>query len=73
MWHKPSLCLISVILGHVNFNWLFIVYNKFLEAVPNRSVIGKSFKKDAKLIMDYLAELSVDSLKCLENELQSTG
>lgn len=43
------------------------------EAVPNRSVIGKSFKKDAKIIIDYLAELNGDSLKLLEIELDNTG
>ncbi|GAB0095348.1 Glycyl-tRNA synthetase [Sergentomyia squamirostris] len=43
------------------------------EAVPNRAAIGKSFKKDAKSIMDSLANLSLSDLQTLENCLNESG
>lgn len=40
------------------------------EAVPNKAVIGKAFKKDAKLITDLLAKLSLEDLGNLETALK---
>lgn len=43
------------------------------EAVPNKPIIGKAFKKDAKMISDLLAKLSLEEVKCLEKDLESSG
>lgn len=39
-------------------------------AVPNKGTIGKGFKKDAKLIMEQLAALSVEEIENLEKLLE---
>lgn len=38
-------------------------------AVPNKGAIGKGFKKDAKIIMEQLAALSVEEIESLEKQL----
>lgn len=43
------------------------------EAVPNKAVIGKVFKKDAKRICDKLASLPGDQQEALQNSLNSSG
>uniref|UniRef100_A0A1L8DFH3 Glycine--tRNA ligase n=1 Tax=Nyssomyia neivai TaxID=330878 RepID=A0A1L8DFH3_9DIPT len=43
------------------------------EAVPNRQAIGKTFKKDAKSIIDALASLTLSDLQTLENSLNENG
>ncbi|XP_059618658.1 glycine--tRNA ligase [Phlebotomus argentipes] len=43
------------------------------EAVPNKPAIGKVFKKDAKAIVDALANLSLSDLQSLENSLNEDG
>jgi glycyl-tRNA synthetase len=43
------------------------------EAVPNKQVLGKSFKKDAKAITELLAKLSLDDVKGLESTLNEKG
>lgn len=43
------------------------------EAVPNKALIGKQFKKDAKLICDRLAQLSLDEQTQLQSALASAG
>lgn len=40
-------------------------------AVPNKGTIGKSFKKDAKLIMEQLAALKVEEIENLEEQLKN--
>lgn len=41
-----------------------------IAAVPNKGSIGKAFKKDAKLIMEQLATLSVEEIGKLERQLE---
>lgn len=43
------------------------------EAVPNKALIGKQFKKDAKRICDRLAQLSLDEQTQLETTLSTAG
>lgn len=43
------------------------------EAVPNKAVLGKVFKKDAKIVTDKLAALSLNDLESLEKSLNETG
>ncbi|XP_018325020.1 glycine--tRNA ligase [Agrilus planipennis] len=44
-----------------------------VESVPNKGVLGKKFKKDAKVITDALAALNEKELGELENSLQQQG
>lgn len=44
-----------------------------VEAFPNKGVIGKAFKKDAKVIMEHLAALSEQEVKVMEKRLEKTG
>ena len=39
------------------------------EALPNKQVLGKAFKKDAKAISDLLAKLSINAIQEMEQEL----
>lgn len=39
------------------------------EAVPNKQVLGKVFKKDAKTITDLLAKLSINDIEAMDQEL----
>lgn len=43
------------------------------EAVPNKAIIGKAFKKDAKRICDKLAELSINEQNELQQNLSKNG
>ncbi len=43
------------------------------EMVPNKGVMGKAFKKEAKAVMDALASLSLDDINKFETELESSG
>jgi glycyl-tRNA synthetase len=43
------------------------------EAVPNKQLIGKEFKKDAKTITDLLAKLSLDDLNKMSSELAANN
>uniref|UniRef100_A0A1A9WSS9 Glycine--tRNA ligase n=1 Tax=Glossina brevipalpis TaxID=37001 RepID=A0A1A9WSS9_9MUSC len=43
------------------------------EIVPNKQVLGKLFRKDAKAITDALSELSLDEIKSVENQLNETS
>lgn len=42
------------------------------EAVPNKQVLGKVFKKDAKTITDLLAQLSLDDIEKMDQELAAS-
>lgn len=44
-----------------------------VEAQPNKEALGKTFKKEAKSIMDSLAALSIEDVEDLEKKLESTG
>ncbi|XP_029034569.1 glycine--tRNA ligase [Osmia bicornis bicornis] len=43
------------------------------EIVPNKVLIGKTFKKDSKLVQDALAELNESSINSMETELNENG
>lgn len=42
-------------------------------AVPHKGAIGKCFKKDAKIIMDYLPTLSTEEIEKAERQLEKNG
>ena len=44
-----------------------------VEIVPDKAVFGKAFKKEAKMVMDYLAELDGSAIKQFEEKLNSSG
>ncbi|RZB39530.1 glycine--tRNA ligase [Asbolus verrucosus] len=44
-----------------------------IEAAPNKGVLGKTFKKDAKLITDSLAKLREKDLEEFERSLEANG
>ncbi|CAH1998824.1 unnamed protein product [Acanthoscelides obtectus] len=43
------------------------------EATPNKGILGKTFKKDAKAITDALAALSLDEVEALGQKLEGAG
>lgn len=43
------------------------------ESIPEMSVIGKEFKKDAKLICNQLANLDINEIGVMEETLNTTG
>ena len=44
-----------------------------VEIVPEKPAIGKAFKKDGKIVMDYLAQMDKDSIKEFEDKLTGKG
>lgn len=44
-----------------------------IEASPNRGLIGKTFRKDAKIVLEALAELDENTINDLEKELSTSG
>ena len=44
-----------------------------VEIVPEKPAIGKAFKKEGKIIMDYLAQMDKDSIKEFEDKLERNG
>ncbi|CAG9858491.1 unnamed protein product [Phyllotreta striolata] len=44
-----------------------------VEAQPNKGLLGKTFKKDAKAITESLAKLKIDEVEELEKKLESQG
>lgn len=44
-----------------------------VEAVPDKTVIGKQFRKDAKPLMEHLSNLSRTDVEGLEGLLQDKG
>lgn len=46
---------------------------EFTEAVINKQVLGKAFKKDAKAITELLANMSIDDLEKMDTELSSSS
>ena len=43
------------------------------EMVPNKAIMGKAFKKEAKVVMEKLAALSLDEISKNEAELNEKG
>lgn len=52
-----------------NFKFLL----KVTEAIPNKAVIGKSFKTNAKTISELLSKLSIDDINTLNSDLEKSG
>ena len=44
-----------------------------VEIVPEKPTIGKAFKKEGKIVMDYLAQMDKDSVKEFEDKLNEKG
>lgn len=44
-----------------------------VEALPNKGILGKTFKKDAKCISESLAALNINEIEELEKKLESDG
>lgn len=44
-----------------------------VEVVPDKGLIGKQFRKDAKVITELLAGLSGEAVKLVEQELAEKG
>ena len=44
-----------------------------VEIVPEKPAIGKAFKKEGKIVMDYLAQMDKDSIKEFEDKLTGNG
>eukprot|EP01135_Chromosphaera_perkinsii_P008849 Nk52_evm44s1485 gene=Nk52_evmTU44s1485 len=47
--------------------------HNLVEAVPNKGILGKTFKKDASIICSHLASLSNKQTEELESEINSNG
>lgn len=44
-----------------------------VEVVPEKPTIGKAFKKEGKVVMDYLAQMDKESIKEFEDKLTDSG
>ncbi|XP_044178844.1 LOW QUALITY PROTEIN: glycine--tRNA ligase-like [Acropora millepora] len=44
-----------------------------VEVVPEKPTIGKAFKKEGKVVMDYLAQMGKESIKEFEDKLTDSG
>ena len=44
-----------------------------VEVVPEKPTIGKAFKKEGKVVMDYLAQMDKGSSKEFEDKLTDSG
>ena len=44
-----------------------------VEAVPEKGVIGKQFRKDAKVLMEWLGQLERSEVESLESRLEQDG
>lgn len=44
-----------------------------VEIVPEKPTIGKAFKKEGKIVMDYLAQMEKDRVKEFEDKLNENG
>lgn len=44
-----------------------------VEIVPEKPAIGKAFKKEGKIVMEYLAQMDKDSIKEFEDKLNGNG
>ena len=41
-----------------------------VEVVPEKALIGKQFRKDAKVLMDWLSQLDKTAIESLEVQLE---
>ena len=44
-----------------------------VEVVPDKGLVGKQFRKDAKPLMEWLSNLDRTAAEQLEGQLQDTG
>lgn len=44
-----------------------------VEVVPEKPAVGKAFKKEGKIVMDYLAQMDKESVKVFEDKLNENG
>jgi len=44
-----------------------------VECLPQKSVLGKAFKQDAKIIMEHLSKLDASAVTQLEQALSDNG
>lgn len=44
-----------------------------VEAIPDKGVIGKQFRKEAKPLLEWLGALDREGVERLEGELEKTG
>ena len=44
-----------------------------VEIVPEKPVIGKAFKKEGKIVMDYLAQMDKEDVKEFEEKINANG
>ena len=44
-----------------------------VEIVPEKPALGKAFKKEGKIVMDYLAQMDKDAIKAFEDKLNENG
>lgn len=44
-----------------------------VEIVPEKPAVGKAFKKEGKIVMDYLAQMDKDAIKAFEDKLNENG
>lgn len=44
-----------------------------IELVPNKGLIGKQFRQEAKVVLDALAAISTDNLNAVDAKLKETG
>ena len=44
-----------------------------VEIVPEKPAVGKAFKKEGKIVMDYLAQMDKDAIKVFEDKLNENG
>lgn len=44
-----------------------------VEIVPEKPAIGKAFKKEGKIVMDFLAQMDKDGIKEFEDEINANG
>lgn len=44
-----------------------------MKVIPDKGLIGKQFRKDAKILMDWLNQLDKVGIEDLERRLQAEG
>ena len=44
-----------------------------VEIVSEKPAVGKAFKKEGKVVMDYLAEMDKESIKEFEDKITDSG
>ena len=65
--------------GFYNYAFVLALNRNFkemvdvVEIVPEKPTIGKAFKKEGKIVMDYLAQMDKASVKEFEDKLNENG